>query len=113
MLKELNPFITLNLTTEEAIEYNALVEKSIPKFGLKASGLEEYYNYCPMCHSLVHHNDNYCTRCGQKVEFMDYTELRNSNDESVENDEKTAEIENMSRTEPSADDIIPFDSDEF
>ena len=117
MLKEVNSFITINLTTQEAAEYNALVEKSIAKFGYKADELEEFYNVCPRCNSLVHRNDNYCSKCGQRVEFIDYREQNqtdsDSDDESVEDDEKTAEIEDMSRTEPSADDIIPFDSDEF
>lgn len=117
MLNKVNPFITLHMTTQEAVEYNALVEKSTVKLGYKADGLEEYYNRCPRCHSLVNYTDNYCSDCGQRVEFVDYRDPKQTNsesdEESVESDEKHAEIENMSRTEPSEDDIIPFDSDEF
>lgn len=45
-------------------ELKALKEKAEPK---KVMGL--YHNVCPSCSWVVSHNNKYCERCGQKLDW--------------------------------------------
>lgn len=108
MLRMLTIRHSMTLSLDEVLEYNEMVKRNTPALGTECSaGL----NRCPKCVvGLIARHEKYCAQCGQRITFVDYEKIRK---ELSKVEEKTSQNENMSLTEVSDDDIIPFDSEEF
>ena len=69
-LKPIESKITLELTLEEAIEYNDLVDRY---WSLKKGTPTEdsNFNTCPRCGNKFEKGNHYCRMCGQWVSFVE------------------------------------------
>lgn len=67
-MKKINQKITVNLTIEEALEYNILVDRDTLKDGLATD--DDNVNRCPICGKNFTKENYFCALCGQRVRFI-------------------------------------------
>lgn len=71
ILKPIEKTIFIELTPEEVVEYNTMVDKYYTrKDGLPSEN--EDMNKCPNCKVEFGRGAHYCSVCGQWVHFRDY-----------------------------------------
>lgn len=68
-LKKITEKIIIELTAEEAVEFNIMVDRATFKAGIPVDEADK--NKCPVCGGMVDKHDNYCAKCGQAVYFVD------------------------------------------
>ena len=67
-MKKIKDMITLNLTLEEAIEFNGLVERESVVDGMPTE--DDAVNRGPKCGKEFGKIDFFCSLCGQRVRFV-------------------------------------------
>ena len=68
-LKKITEKILIELTAEEVVEFNNMVERATFKAGIPTDGIDK--NKCPVCGQVVSKGDNFCTKCGQAIYFVE------------------------------------------
>lgn len=57
-------------TIEEWEAVSELIKRDTAMMGVKPSGS---YNRCPICDTLFDKDEHFCSKCGQRVTFVDPT----------------------------------------
>lgn len=56
-----------------AFGYNAAVEAKAKKPNIIREGLHANFEVCPTCNKPIFIYDNFCSKCGTKIDWSDYT----------------------------------------
>lgn len=76
MMKKIMTRIEVELTVEEIVEINKMIDRETPMDGLMDDKSSDYrWNRCPKCNRAFLNDGIYCKDCGQKVRFVDYSTL--------------------------------------
>lgn len=74
MMKKIMTRIEVELTVEEIVEINKMIDRETPMDGLMDDKSKDYrWNRCPKCDRAFLNDGIYCKDCGQKLRFIDYS----------------------------------------
>lgn len=59
--------VSIDMTVDEAHDLKILLEKHVLRKGRPTQNTEE--NECPSCGTIFHKGANYCSCCGQWIDF--------------------------------------------
>lgn len=76
-MKKIMTRIEVELTVEEIVEINKMIDRETPMDGLIDDKSSDYrWNRCPKCGRAFLNDDGcYCKECGQKIRFVDYSTI--------------------------------------
>lgn len=64
-MEKIRGVIDMKLSIEDVTILNALIEKDNAKAVITDGSA---YSKCPECNAYISESDNYCSKCGQKVD---------------------------------------------
>lgn len=72
-MKKIKQGITIEMTLDEVMEFNAVVERDTEKDGVAHENVE--FNGCPSCGGIFMSEMKFCPFCGQRVRFVKYDDI--------------------------------------
>lgn len=72
-MKKIKQSITIEMTLDEVMEFNAVVERDTEKDGVAHENVRS--NGCPSCGGIFMDYMKFCPFCGQRVRFVKYDDI--------------------------------------